>query len=267
MSPSGTMDAGLRGIVVSEAYDKVVPLLGGDSEMRKVVILIFALMLFVGAPSDAKSVHKEFSEAWAERDNAYADDFARLLQQANDAVEAYRATVAAGEPRVVQIAAFKAAMDKAHAASAARGRGLLLIEFREFMIGKPSAARTELWIQEKAAELQREEAAVEAQRQSIETFPTETPDQVIVASTQSWFQAHGTLQGRVGEILLIDANLRSYFTARGEEKARSRGALAAILGGLAAGVQQQQDGFAPAPPLPITTRCNTYFSGTVCTTN
>lgn len=235
--------------------------------MQRLWFLLAVALLAGGAPSAAKSVHKEFSEAWAERDNAYAEDYTRLLQQANEAVEAYRATVAAGEPREVQIAAFKAAMDKAHAASSARGRGLFLIEFREFMAGKPSTARTELWIQEKAAELQRDEAAVEAQRQSIETFPTGTPDQEIVAATQSWIQAHGTLQGRVGEILLIDANLRSYFIARGEEKARSRGALAAILGSMAAGLQQQQGRLAPAPPLPVITRCNTYFSGTVCTTN
>lgn len=158
-------------------------------------------------------------------------------------------------------------MDKAHSASAARGRGLLLIEFREFIAGKPSAARTELWIQEKAAELQREDDTVNAQRQSIETFPAGTPEGEMIAATQSWIEAHGRLQGRVGEILLIDANLRSYFAARGEEKARSRSALAAILGGMAAGLQQQQGGLASAPPLPLTTRCNTYFSGTVCTTN
>jgi hypothetical protein len=143
---------------------------------------------------------------------------------------------------------------------------MFLIEFRKFMATKPSAARTELWIQEKSAELQRDETSLEVQRQSIEAFPAETPEVDIVLATQSWVVAHGKLQGRVGEILLIDANLRSYFTARGEEKARSRSALAAILGGMATGLQQQ-NGFAPAPPLPLTTRCNTYFSGTVCTTN
>lgn len=227
---------------------------------------IAAPILFAAAsPSEAKSVHKEFSEAWASRDNAYAANFTDLLNEANEAVAAFRTAIDEQRPREQRIALFNAAMGKAHAASAARGRGMLLVDFREFIGQKPSAARTELWIQEKASELQRDEAALAELQKSIQALPEGTPDNDFIATTQKWMEMHGQLQGKVSEILLIDANLRSYFAGRGEEQARKRNALAGLLGGLAA--MGQQDGYAPPPPLPITTRCNTYFSGTVCTTN
>ncbi|MEQ5787704.1 hypothetical protein J3454_07360 [Erythrobacter sp. NFXS35] len=235
--------------------------------MRTVWAVLAAALLAAGSPADAKSVHKEFSEAWSQRDDAYAEEFTGLLEEANAAVSAYRAAVVENQPPERQAALFRTAMDKAHAASAARGRGMLLIEFREFMADKPSAARTEVWTQEIAAKLQRDEAALDRLQKNIEAMPEGTSDDEFAGAMQNWIEAHGNFQGEVGEILLIDANLRSYFAGRGEEKARSRSALAGILGGLAAGLQQQQNGFAPAPPLPVTTRCNTYFSGTVCTTN
>lgn len=235
--------------------------------MRTLWVIAGAALIAAGSPSDAKSVHKEFSEAWSQRDQAYAEDFTQLLEDANKAVEAYKASVTENHPPEQQVALFRTAMDKAHAASAARGRGMFLIEFREFMAGKPSAARTELWVQEKAAEIQRDEAALNRLQQSIEALPEGTPDHKVASATQDWIEAHGQLQGEVGEIILIDANLRSYFAGRGEEQANKRSALAGILGSLGASLQQQQNGFPPSAPLPVTTRCNTYFSGTVCTTN
>lgn len=227
---------------------------------------IAAPILFAAAsPSEAKSVHKEFSEAWASRDNGYAANFTELLKEANEAVAAFRIAVDEQQPREQRIALFNVAMEKAHAASAARGRGMLLIEFREFVARKPSAARTELWVQEKASELQREEAELTELQKTIQALPEGTSDNELIAATQKWMEMHGQLQGRVSEITLIDANLRSYFAGRGEEQAKKRNALAGLLGGLAA--MGQQDGYAPPPPMPLTTRCNTYFSGTVCTTN
>lgn len=234
--------------------------------MRALAIIVAASLLISGAPTAAKSIHAEFSEAWAERDDAYAKDFVAQLETANQAVSEYRSAVEQGRPDDEQAAIFKAAMSKVHTASKARGRGLLLIEFREFIAEKPSAARTELWMQEQVAQMQREEKALADLQREIESLPDNTEGVKIVAAMQSWIEAHGSLSGKLEEIQLIDANLRSYFAGRGEEKSRSRSLLGGLLGGLAAGLRQQEGSF-PTLPMPTITRCSPSFSGVICLTN
>lgn len=234
--------------------------------MRALVVIVTASLLAAGAPAAAKSVYKEFSEAWAARDESYSKDFVTQLEAANKAVAEFRAAVAEGRPDAEQTAAFKVAMDKAHSASKARGRGLLLVEFREFMADKPSAARVEMWVQEKVALMQRDESALAALQREIEGFPENTDGWKVVETTQKWVEAHGDLSGRLDEIQLIDANLRSYFVARGDEKNRSRSFIGALLGGMAAGLREPDTGFV-APPMPIMTRCSPSFSGVNCITN
>jgi len=47
--------------------------------MRALAFIVAASLLISVAPAAAKSIHAEFSEAWAERDDAYAKDFVAQL--------------------------------------------------------------------------------------------------------------------------------------------------------------------------------------------
>lgn len=230
---------------------------------------LMAMLCFVSTDAvSAKSVYRDFEEAFRDRDNAYAAEFVERLREANEAVIEFRSAQADQITESEFVRLYKLAMDKVHEASFARGQGLTIVEFREFFEDRPSAARAEVWMQERLASIQAKERELDKLYRDFKSLPQGAPTSEIITATQAWIEAHGQLSGEVEELLLLDANLRSYFTARGAERGRRNSLFASLLGGLANGLREQRS--APQSPLlqlPTTIRCNEYFSGTVCRVN
>lgn len=230
--------------------------------MRNLWLFIaVGLALVFAAPASASSTFDDFATAWSERDARYVEKHAALDKEARAATAAFldNADPASAESTArleKMIAAIKAA-------SYVDGRGMILRDLRIHMAKKPTAARTDLWMQEKAdsvrtqssdldgkfADLKRRSAAGQGETDS---YFTDTIAALIMAAT---------LQGQVEELTLVDANLGSYFQAKGQEDASRRQARARIFGAIGAALSSYS---APENSLWSAT-CTTAYGTTRCT--
>jgi hypothetical protein len=231
--------------------------------MRKILLALAVLFSLAVQPTLASAgpAHKDFVQAWSERDARYVKEHGDLDKVAREATAQFLQTPQS-EPRLLEmIAAIKAA-------SYLDGRGALLRDLRIRIEKKPSPAKVELWMQEYSELVQSDSRSVQAQFDKLRRMR-----EAGQGGSDSYFEAFvasiimsSTLQGKAEELDLLDQNLASYLRARGAEDVARRESRGRLLRALAAGL----GGAATAAPPPIrqgfTTRCDTYGAQTTCRT-
>ena len=235
--------------------------------MIRAAIIFVCAAFAVTAPSqqaDAKSVHKEFTEAWSERDNQYSSSYSVLVDTTNASIKNFRLSLENGGDNTVPL--FKIAMDNAHDASVVKGRGLILNDLIALAKNKPSPARSEIWMQREIDKLKSQNNTLATLQAAMEGQGAETPLEQKIKAIQSWVQQHGLVTGKTEELSLIDQNLASYHRAKSASDQRKRAARRAffgILGSALARSSVRRNDFTPT----ITTHCNTFGGITTCRSN
>ena len=221
-------------------------------------------------PVAAKSVHKEFLAAWSSRSTVYEKEFVNQITDANSKVTKYLKAFDNSEPNTIEY--FRNAMDAAYAANVTRARGELMHELLERMQKKPSAAASELWIQERISVLKEKAVAAEKNRQRVNDLLSKTEEErgyegfrELVKNVQQAAEGYGYIYGMNAELDLIDQNLRSYYVARGQEKRARSQALSAFFGSMAQSFSRENSYLEPMRTLK--TRCTKFGFTTTCTTN
>ena len=119
---------------------------------RSILLLPFAFALAIpSGEASAKSVQQEFSQAWTERGERYEAEQLRLNARVDEAWKALDEARKANAPDVKDRTGqfISTLQDGAYL----HGLAALLYAFKEHMAKKPSAAATELWVQERVDSL------------------------------------------------------------------------------------------------------------------
>lgn len=207
----------------------------------------------------AKSVHKDFKEAWEKRYERYEQEWQVLDQSARDTVAKYVAALEVeGADMEQEGAKLKDAM---HRASYLYGRYWVLSQLRKHMDDKPSSVSSELWMQEKVSEVQADARTADLHWAQLNEMPPDTALMDALSKFESAVVGSARVQGVVDELTLIDQNLASYYQGRSKERANRSRIFSAI--GSALMQSSNQATFAPT----VQTRCSTYGGITNCKSN
>ena len=208
--------------------------------MRLRILCVLALLLStlpVGT-SLAKSVSKEFQEAWAEREQRYA---ARMEEARTQLPIAMAALNSPGNDE----SSTKARLDHLLKVTFELGynsaRAQVLSDTQAFIYRKPSPARAQLWLQEQAEKLRERAQSAESKAETVKNQKLGLDG----ATTQTMLRNMGlavfetaTVKGMADEIGLIDQNLTLYYPAKDAEDQRRRQSRAAILGAIGKSMQE-----------------------------
>lgn len=193
-------------------------------------LLLAAALLVATAPAalQAKSVAKEFQEAWASRS-------ARYEQQAQDArtkLEAGKQLIKTGSSEQQVRGAIGDALNGTYEYGYYKGRGLALASVQELIKSKPSSVKANLWMQDQIDQLQeRARAATQnmEQARSIALNPGNTDPETGVAAMGSAMFESGSVKGVADELALMNQNLSLYFPAKSVEERQKRAAWAGVF--------------------------------------
>lgn len=225
--------------------------------MRR-MILILAAALALSAPTSevsAKSVQQEFTQAWAERGDRYEQEQLRLNTRIEEAWKMLDGATQANAPDVKDKTGqfIGALQDGAYM----HGRATLLHTFKGHMAKKPSAAATELWVQERVDSLRMQAEALDKRGEQLNsgTSPGAFKAKLTALANSAEFL------GTVAELKLLDENLGTYFKAKSAQDDARRRARAAFFGALAGSVRSYSSQSSPTR----TTTCHSAQFGTTIT--
>lgn len=223
--------------------------------MRSALAFVFVLSVNGFHPVElaAKPIQQEFSQAWTDRAARYGDQQKALNQRVEISLKALHEASEAKSPEV------KAKTDQFLAAlqdgAYMHGRISLLKVFQSHMAKKPSAAATELWIQEQTDSLR---VQAEALDKLGERLGADNSNEGMKAK-MSALAASAEFMGTLAELSLIDQNLSTYFKAKSAQDEGRRRARAAFFGAMAAAFQNNRDSSWSATcvnsPLGFSTTC------------
>lgn len=227
-------------------------------------ILIFVLIAGLAPQTaTAKSVEKEFAEAWAERVDRYAHVKEQAKADFKPAYDGLEAAAKGGAEQAKQ--ALVKLFDASHALGYNAAREDTLRTLMGFMTNKPSAVRAELWLEDRADNAKTEADRAKSASASAAAMKLgdngATGADMLNAAVQAVFGL-GAAQGRVDELQTIDSNLASFYRAKGEQDTRRRTTLSGILGAIGQGLRdsaQQNQGW--------TAQCSTIGQFTNCSGN
>jgi len=207
--------------------------------MRSKILCALALSLVVVPVSGAtaKSVSKEFQEAWTEREQRYAARY----REAEDQLPA--ALAALNDPNA-DPATTKDRLDRALRTTFDLGynsaRTQVVTETKAFVEKKPSAERAQLWLQEQADQLRERARSADEKAAVVKNQTPENDSASLQARLKNLgmavFEA-ATVKGMADELTLIDQNLAIYYPAKNAEDQRRRQARAAVLGAIGQAMQ------------------------------
>lgn len=193
--------------------------------MRSALAFVFVLSVNGFNPVElaAKPIQQEFSQAWTDRAARYGDQQKALNQRVETSLKALHEASEAKSPEV------KAKTDQFLAAlqdgAYMHGRISLLKVFQSHMAKKPSAAATELWIQEQTDSLR---VQAEALDKLGERLGADKSNEGMKAK-MSALAASAEFMGTLAELSLIDQNLpapRGCASAHGSRPSRDAGNVA-----------------------------------------
>lgn len=193
--------------------------------------IVFACAALQPIEVTAKPVQQEFAQAWTDRAARYDEQQKALNQRVEASLQELHEASQAKSPGAKQKTdQFLAALqDGAYM----HGRIGLLKELQAHMARKPSAAATELWVQEQTDALRMQADALDKLGERLgadESSEGVKAKMSALASSAEFF-------GRLAELSLVDQNLNTFFkakTARDESRRRAR---AAFFGALATAFQ------------------------------
>lgn len=204
------------------------------------VLYLLALTAFGADPSFAASANKEFGKAWQARYESYlarrVEVDGRAKATSTIAVQSIRSGGASAATDL------DAALEAAGEAAKLIGRGRLLYEFLEHFKTKPSPQLSQMWMQGKADELQGKAKDIDALDARVRATVRGTGDEQDrwLGELERLVMLRGTVEGMTLEVGLLDQNLRSYFSAIGQEQAADERRRAAFAAFGAALTQQSQ---------------------------
>jgi hypothetical protein len=225
------------------------------------IVFILALVLVLQPGSAYAGVYKDFWKAWAERDARHVAEHAQLDKAAREATENLMVSLKESSPEMpAKMERMFTAID---AAWFIDGRVWMLRDLRIHMEKKPSAAKTELWLQERIDSLRAEERAVKAKWAEVDGMREKGASDLLVYLQESVLAVSmaATLRGKVEELNLLDQNLASYFRAKGQEDMERRQARARIFGAMGAALSAYSR---PQPDTSWTATCTTFGNRTNC---
>jgi hypothetical protein len=201
-------------------------------------VWILAIAVAISSPAIAESPAQEFEAAWAQRAQNYADDEARAQAFQESAVEQFRATDTPEDANRLIGPALSALAQWGYA----QGREFQLQDFLRMRAEKPSAARVELYFQERQDALQRLFQNAQEQANALKEIGSMPPEEYVskVLETAS---RNGVLQGAADELALLDQNSATLQQATDERSERRRRTRAAMLGGLGAALANSNSGW------------------------
>ncbi|MEZ5748712.1 MAG: hypothetical protein R3D83_02130 [Caenibius sp.] len=216
--------------------------------MRFIWYAVLLTVAFAVIPSaEAKSVRKEFTEAWVARQDRYAGDVERATNELKDALNPKTP-----EPDLDEDAAkvrISAILEKTRQMGYSAGRADVLFRLLALMKEKPSSARAEMWFQEEADHVKQESAKADDRLNAAKAIKIGeggvTPQEAFTEAGQAMFWL-GTVQGTVDELALVNTNLASFYEAKSVEDQRRRQAWANALSSIGNSLQnsaQQNQGF------------------------
>lgn len=222
---------------------------------------LMALALALAAPVAvaASSVFDDFTAAWSERDARYVEQHASLDKEAREATATF---FAAADPSSPESAARLERMILAiKAASYVDGRGRVLRDLRIHMAKKPTEARAELWMQEKADSTRALATEVDAKFADLKrrSASGDQSDSFFTDSVTALVMA-ASLHGQIVELTLVDQNLGSYFRVKGQEEASRRESRARIFSAIGAALST----YSAPQNSPWTATCTTSYGTTRC---
>lgn len=210
--------------------------------MRWHLALTAALLFATPTIVHAKSVHSEFEEAWTARWTRYGTEQnaekADLEAAAKDFFSNDSQDPAVGDRKL------KALLDATNEFGFATGRLQLLQDALQFMDKKPSAARAELWIQEKINSLGNDQKQATARFEKLKTYQPEEIEknpQAIIAEMGEAVFWNAIAKGQLEELTLLNDNLAIYYQAKSQQDAEKRAKWRAILGAMGQSLEQNSN--------------------------
>lgn len=199
--------------------------------MKAITAFLACSLLTWQSPACAKSVTKEFQEAWAVRS-------ARYDRQASDAKD----KLVVGQKQMQDAStedAMREGLERSMSATFDLGyfnaRSVVVHSVESFIKTKPSVVRAQLWIQEQIeqvkvqASVAREHA--EAAKGNKIGVNGVTADSSIKALGTAMFEA-GVVKGASEELAMMNQNFSIYYPAKNEQDQRKREAVAGVLAGI-----------------------------------
>lgn len=234
-------------------------------QTRMWLVVATALSLTPCPQAVAKSVQHEFTEAWNQRLARYSQEVETAKSALPTAMAAFRAAAASNAPDLpAKLNALLAASDNLGYRA---GRAQMSQTFLQFMAGKPSAERGELWLQEQMDILVQSDKQSRAEFDRVKALKVgengTTADSLLSSSGAAVFTG-GTVRGQVEELSLINENLRTYYRAKGQQDARRRAAWSEALKNIGQSFQDQSRANLNTG---WSAHCSTFGSTTNCTGN
>ena len=229
--------------------------------MKRLVIAILAFVgcLGVAHVAQSKSVQDEFAQAWSARADRYTAQQADLDKLVEATLSALKVSNESNAPDVgARTNQFLAALNDG---SYLHGRSAVLAAFRTHIKGKPSAAVTELWIQERFDELKNQATSLDATGDRLRN--DNSPEGIKAKMTALANSAE--FMGNVAEMKLLDENLGTYFKAKSAQDDARRRARAAFFGALAGSARSY--GSQSSPPRTTTCHSQSFGNTITCTGN
>lgn len=189
----------------------------------------------------AKSVTKDFAEAWEHRRERYQKE-----QKAADeaVVQSVTALAEARNAGGDLNAPINAVFQRAIVAGEKSGKVVALQRLEHFMREKPSSVRAQLWLEEQVAQVQDVMAIAQAEFQTakeLEFAPDGSNFGNVVAAGMTAINRVAFANGAAAELASIDSNLSLYYQAKGQQDAQRRAKRAAILQALSQTAQNYQN--------------------------
>ena len=218
---------------------------------------------FLATAAQSANIRKEFAGIWSARETSYATADQAADKNERDTAVKFIEVAKADGPTLVDT--FQVAMAAIRAHGEATARLKLLKEFEAFMATKPSGAASQAWMQGKIDEIQRAApgAAAEEERLNKVKIGVDEPTTQWIGEKAKATSVSGMFAGLIGELTLIDENLRAYYQGRATEEAQAaqnRARWLAVLGAMGRSLQAN----AAAAPRPFTMMCTRTGPFTNC---
>lgn len=197
-----------------------------------------AITILASTPVEAKSVRKEFTEAWIARQERYVSEVESAKNEIKEAVNPPNP-----EPVVdadTARARLSAILEKTRQMGYSAGRADVLARLLNLMKDKPSSARAEMWFQEETDHVKQESSKADDRLEAARTSKVGeggiTPQQAFSEAGMAMFWL-GTVQGTTDELALVNTNLASFYEAKSIEDQRRRQAWANALSSIGNSLQ------------------------------
>jgi hypothetical protein len=210
--------------------------------MKAIRLIMAGLLLTISAQFApavaAKSVSKEFGEAWAERSARYGTEVSKAEASLKYAIDQLFKTDPNNQGQLT--ASLRAVFGATQILGYNSGRVQVIKDVQALMMSKPSAVRAQMWLQDHIQSTQQladnaSNSLTQAQALNVGENGLKFGD-VLKARANAIGNAYYA-KGVTDELRSVDQNLSLFYQAKGEEDDRRRAKRAAVLAALGQSMQ------------------------------